>query len=204
VFHGRVKLVAPALDPDTRTATVRLALDNPGHRLRPGMFADVSLELAPPVRARRPPANCPVSGLRLGSMGPAVDVDVGGRTVALCCRACIPELSSAPERYLRGPVSFPDDQFLCVPESAVIDNGTSKVVYVESIPGLFEGRAVVLGPRSGDRYMVLDGLTAGERVAAAGAFLIDAETRLNPTTRAASTPGVDASGTSPETPLARE
>jgi Cu(I)/Ag(I) efflux system membrane fusion protein len=137
-------------------------------------------------------------------MGPAVHVDVGGRTVALCCRACIPELKSAPDRYLHGAVSLPDDQVLCVPESAVIDSGTSKVVYVESIPGLFQGRAVVLGPRSDNRYMVLDGLTAGERVAAAGAFLIDAETRLNPTTRAASTPGVDASGTSPETALARE
>jgi Cu(I)/Ag(I) efflux system membrane fusion protein len=204
VFHGRVKLVAPALDPVTRTATVRLEFDNPGHRLRPGMFADVSLKLAPPRRARRPPANCPVSGLRLGSMGPAVHVDVGGRTVALCCRACIPELKSAVDRYLHGPVSLPDDQVLCVPESAVIDSGTSQVVYVESIPGLFQGRAVVLGPRSGNRYMVLDGLTAGERVAAASAFLIDAETRLNPTTRAASAPGVDASGKSPETALARE
>src|SRR5262249_59518864 len=115
------------------------------------------------------------------------DVDVGGRTVALCGRACIPELKSAPGRYLHGPVSLPDDQVLCVPESAVIDSGPSKVVYVESIPGVFQGRAVVLGPRSGNRYMVLDGLSAGERVAAAGAFLIDAETRLNPITRAAAT-----------------
>jgi hypothetical protein len=30
-----------------------------------------------------------------------------------------------------------------------------------------------------NRYLVLDGLTAGDRVAAAGAFLIDAETRLS-------------------------
>jgi Cu(I)/Ag(I) efflux system membrane fusion protein len=204
VFPGRVKLVAPALDPDTRTVTVRLELDNPGHRLRPGMLADVGLKVAPPARALRPPANCPVSGLRLGSMGPAVRVDVGGRTVALCCRGCIPELESAPDRYRPGPVSLPDDQVLCVPESAVIDGGTSKVVYVESIPGLFQGRAVVLGPRSGDRYLVLDGLTAGERVAASGAFLIDAETHLNPTTRAAPTQGVDAPGTSSETAPARE
>jgi membrane fusion protein, copper/silver efflux system len=193
VFHGRVKLLAPALDPDTRTAMVRLELDNPGHRLRPGMFADVSLKLAPPSRARRSPANCPVSGLRLGSMGPTVHVDVGGQTVALCCRACIPELKSTSDRSLDGPLSLPDDQFLSVPESAVIDSGTSKVVYVESIPGLFQGRAVVLGPRSGNRYIVLDGLTAGEWVASAGAFLIDAETRLNPTARGASTPGVNAS-----------
>jgi Cu(I)/Ag(I) efflux system membrane fusion protein len=196
VFHGRVKLVAPALDPATRTATVRIELENPGHRLRPAMFADVSLDLAPPRRPLSPPANCPVSGRRPGSMGPAVHVDVGGRTVTLCCSACISRLKSAPERYLHGPESLPDDQVLCVPESAVIDSGTSTVVYVESKPSLFEGRAVTLGPPSGDRYTVLDGLTSGERVAAAGAFLIDAETRLDPTTRAASTSGTN-QGTTP-------
>jgi Cu(I)/Ag(I) efflux system membrane fusion protein len=69
---------------------------------------------------------------------------------------------------------------LSVPESAVIDTGPRKVVYVETEPGVFEGREVVLGPRSGDRFPVLDGLAAGETVATAGAFLIDAESRLNP------------------------
>jgi membrane fusion protein, copper/silver efflux system len=53
-------------------------------------------------------------------------------------------------------------------------------LYVESDRGVFEEHEVVLGPRSGDRFPVLDGLAAGEEVAAAGAFLIDAESRLNP------------------------
>ena len=69
---------------------------------------------------------------------------------------------------------------LTVPESAVIDTGTRKIVYIETDPGVYEGRAVVLGPRSGDRYPVLEGLAQGDRVAAAGSFLIDAESRLNP------------------------
>jgi len=76
---------------------------------------------------------------------------------------------------------------LSVPESAVIDTGSRKVVYVESEPGVFEGRQVVLGPRSGDRFPVLEGLALGEKVAAAGAFLIDAESRLNPGASPAST-----------------
>ena len=67
-----------------------------------------------------------------------------------------------------------------MPESAVIDTGSRKVVYVEAEPGVFEGREVVLGPRTGDRFPVLEGLAPGEKVAAAGAFLIDAESRLNP------------------------
>ena len=69
---------------------------------------------------------------------------------------------------------------LSVPESSVIDTGSRKLVYIQTSPGVFEGRAVVLGPRIGDRYPVLDGLSPGESVAAQGAFLIDAESRLNP------------------------
>jgi membrane fusion protein, copper/silver efflux system len=72
------------------------------------------------------------------------------------------------------------DGVLAVPERAVIDTGVKQVVYVEREPGLFEGVEVQLGPRAGEMYPVIKGLQAGDRVAAAGAFLIDAETRLNP------------------------
>jgi Cu(I)/Ag(I) efflux system membrane fusion protein len=71
-------------------------------------------------------------------------------------------------------------EFLCVPEQAVVDTGTKKVVYVERNPGVFEGVEVELGPRDGQYYPVVKGLKPGDRVAAAGGFLIDAETRLNP------------------------
>ena len=46
--------------------------------------------------------------------------------------------------------------------------------------GVFEGVEVKLGPRCAGYYSVLEGLSRGDQVAAAGAFLIDAETRLNP------------------------
>ena len=49
--------------------------------------------------------------------------------------------------------------------------------------GMFDGVEVVLGPRCGDAYPVVRGLEAGQRVAFAGAFLLDAETRLNPSSR---------------------
>jgi RND family efflux transporter MFP subunit len=71
-------------------------------------------------------------------------------------------------------------EVLVVPERAVIDTGTKQIVYVEREPGLFEGVEVELGPRTGGFYPVVKGLEPGERVVAAGAFLIDAETRLNP------------------------
>lgn len=74
---------------------------------------------------------------------------------------------------------------LALPESAVIDTGSLQVVYVETMPGMFDGVAVKLGSRVGDWRPVLEGLKPGQRVATTGAFLIDAETRLNPNLAAA-------------------
>ena len=79
-----------------------------------------------------------------------------------------------------GDGSPTQEEFLTVPERAVIDTGSRKVVYVEREPGMFEGVEVELGPRQGGFYPVVKGLHRGDKVAAAGGFLIDAETRLNP------------------------
>jgi hypothetical protein len=81
---------------------------------------------------------------------------------------------------LSGANSPPQFEFLCVPERAVVDTGSKKVVYVERGAGMFEGVEVELGPRHDGYYPVTKGLKAGDKVAAAGGFLIDAETRLNP------------------------
>ena len=73
----------------------------------------------------------------------------------------------------------PQNQVLAVPESAVIDTGVQRVVYVERMPGMFEGVVVELGPRCSGYYPLISGLEPGQRIATTGAFLIDAETRLN-------------------------
>jgi hypothetical protein len=74
----------------------------------------------------------------------------------------------------------PPGQVVAVPELAVVDTGKTQVVFVERMPGMFDGIAVTLGPRCGDFYPVVQGLEQGQRVAISGAFLLDAETRLNP------------------------
>lgn len=48
-LRGRVSFIAPTLSPETRTVRVRVALSNPGLRLKPGMFA--TLRLAGAARA---------------------------------------------------------------------------------------------------------------------------------------------------------
>lgn len=41
-FKGRVIALLPQVDPQTRTLTVRLAVENPGYQLSPGMFVSLS------------------------------------------------------------------------------------------------------------------------------------------------------------------
>lgn len=44
-FIGKVTKISPVIDLDTRTAPVEITIPNPGHRLKPGMFARVKLVL---------------------------------------------------------------------------------------------------------------------------------------------------------------
>jgi membrane fusion protein, copper/silver efflux system len=65
-----------------------------------------------------------------------------------------------------------------VPASAVIDNGTRKVVLIAKGEGRFEPRAVKLGNSGGGYFEVLDGVKSGEEVVTSATFLIDSESNL--------------------------
>lgn len=67
---------------------------------------------------------------------------------------------------------------VAIPQSAVLDSGTRRVVLVELGGGAFEPRQVELGAR-GDGYVeVISGLVGEERVVVDGNFLIDAESNF--------------------------
>jgi multidrug efflux pump subunit AcrA (membrane-fusion protein) len=136
-FKGKLTFLHPHLDAATRTLRVRFDMDNPDHDLRPGMYANVTLQV-PATRLQVLP----------------------------------PEASDRQKQALeRGLV-------LAVPERAVIDTGSRKLVYRETEPDVYDGVEVELGPRCGAFYPLIRGLQAGDKVATAGSFLIDAETRL--------------------------
>jgi RND family efflux transporter MFP subunit len=44
VFEGRIETINPLVDPESHTGRVTVLLPNPGHRIKPGMYADVSLD----------------------------------------------------------------------------------------------------------------------------------------------------------------
>jgi Heavy metal binding domain len=69
---------------------------------------------------------------------------------------------------------------LLVPTTAVVHWGAESVLYIETMPGMFDGVSVKLGKREGDSYVVLSGVKPGQRIVAMGTLLVDAENRLSP------------------------
>jgi hypothetical protein len=176
-FSGQVRRQAPQLTPGSRTRRVHIAIDDPRHELLPGMFVT--------ARSRVPVARLPWFSrawqqrwrdrMVLASTLHALGTPTGPaphRGLEL-----LPQMATAQVLHAQGFV-------LAVPESAVVDTGAKQVVYVESMPSLFDGVEVVLGRRCGGFYPVLHGLEPGQQVVTAGAFLLDAETRLNPSVAA--------------------
>jgi len=138
-----------------------------------------------PAKIALAPGRCPVDGKRLMSqvlgelerlhfwcpMHPDVTAEKPGAT----CDQCGGMVLQPKVAYFA-----PKGRVPAIPQSAVVDTGARTVVFVESMPGMFDAVEVVLGPRSGDFYPVVRGLEPGQEVAISGAFLLDAETRLNP------------------------
>ncbi len=67
---------------------------------------------------------------------------------------------------------------LAVPESAVIDSGTRRIVLVATGEGRFEPRTVRTGARSAEFIEILEGVDEGDTVVVTANFLIDAESNL--------------------------
>ena len=67
---------------------------------------------------------------------------------------------------------------LRIPQDAVIDSGTEKIVFVALGHGKFQPRIVLLGEAGGHDVEVVSGLAAGEQVVTRANFLIDSESKL--------------------------
>jgi YHS domain-containing protein len=62
------------------------------------LFASLFLLIVPALMADV--STCPVSGEKLGEMGPPVSIDYQGKKVAFCCDSCITKFQKDPAKYL--------------------------------------------------------------------------------------------------------
>ena len=173
-FDGRVAFIDPHVDPQTRTVGVRVVMPNEDGRLRVGDYATATID----VQSRQSSAgrantlyDPELAHKFISPRHPHIIADHPG-TCPRCGVALVPasELGYSPT-----PVQT---NALVVPRSSVLSAGEHSVVYVETEPGRFEIRPVVLGPNCGDQVVIVEGLTEEERVAVRGAFLIDSQMQL--------------------------
>ncbi len=172
-FEGRVSFIEPVVDERTRTAAVRVAVENPGRRLKPGMFASAVVRMR--VAADGAVISNELAGRWVSPMHPTVVKDGPGQ-----CDICGMDMVSAESLGVVGDPSGVEEP-LVIPRSAVLFTGARSVVYVEAPEAetpTFEGRSVLLGPRAGDFYIVRDGLTRNDSVVVNGAFRIDSAMQI--------------------------
>ncbi len=170
-FEGRVAFIDPNVDPQTRTVGVRVVLSNDAGKLRVGDYARAVVNV--PLSGGDGPIYDPELANRwVSPRHPQIVVDAPGK-----CPIC--DIDLVPANQL----GFTDNAqtsaaVLVVPRDAVLMAGNNSVVYVETDPGRFEIRRVVLGPPCGDQIVVRQGLLDGEQVATRGNFLIDSQMQL--------------------------
>lgn len=114
-----IDYISPWLDPLTRTASLRVLVDNASGYWHPGQWVTARLSLVLPAQLRVP-ASAPLLG----------------------------------------------------PEGAIV------FVQTQQEPASYVPRKLTLGPRAGDFYPVVSGLSEGERVVTEGALRIDSERQL--------------------------
>jgi len=169
VHEGKVVFIAPVVDDNTRTVQVRVNVDNHDGWLKPGMLVRAELRASVDADGHAVLSE-DLKGAYVCSMHPDVVKDHPGT-----CDVCGMKLLPAAELGLvsSGATALP----LLIPATAPLLTGRRAVVYVE-VGGeerpTYEGREVRLGPRVGERYVVIEGLVEGERVVTQGAFKLDA------------------------------
>jgi Cu(I)/Ag(I) efflux system membrane fusion protein len=105
-------------------------------------------------------------------------VDPTTRTLRARVRFANHGVMLKPGMYGNVLIQKPLGSRLTVPEEAILDSGTRKIVFLDRGDGHFEPREVQVGQRTDGRREILSGLEPGDRVVTSGNFLIDSESRL--------------------------
>ena len=173
-FPGRVAFTDREVDPKTRTVGVRVVVPNDRGLLRIGDYAKATIEVSAATADDSPQLvyDPELANKWISPRHPHVVESSPGK-----CRECGVELVPAAT-FGFAAESVPSREALVVPRNAVLMAGDNSVVFVETEPGRFEFRQVVLGPSTGDQIVLLKGVKEGEQIATSGNFLLDSEFKM--------------------------
>ncbi len=110
--------------------------------------------------------------------------DQSSRTIRVRLSLANPSYKLRPQMTFTAIIRSELGRSLAIPQSAVVRTGAGDYVWVTDSSNMFTRHEVVLGVLSPDNYyQVMSGVSAGDKIAANGAFLVDAEyelTKSNP------------------------
>jgi len=134
--------------------------------IRLGMPAEITLSYEPGRRWRG----------QITNVAPTVDE----KTRTIKVRIDVANQGGALKPDMFGDVVLRVDQGsgLVVPDSAVIDTGDRRLVFLDRPDGTIEPREIEVGTKLADGYQVLRGLARGDRVVTSANFLLDSESSL--------------------------
>jgi RND family efflux transporter MFP subunit len=135
-------------------------------RLRPGAPAQVTVDAYPGRHFNG----------RIDQILP--QVDLATRTVRVRLIFRNPGLALKPGMYVNVAIAVPLGRQLVMPASAVLQEGTRTIAFIDHGNGNLEPRVVEVGPQLDDSVVVLNGLKAGEQVVSSANFLVDSEAQL--------------------------
>lgn len=137
-------------------------------------FPNIHIGQSVEIRSQSFPGK-PFSG-RIAFVYPFLDPKT--RTVKARVEMPNPGMKLKPDMFVNAVIKIPLGSAIVVPVTAVIDSGKRQVVWIETSEGMFEPRDVQVGQTSDDKIQILSGLTAGDKVAVSGGYLIDSESQL--------------------------
>jgi len=105
-------------------------------------------------------------------------LDPATRTVGVRLELDNPDQQLKPAMVANVELVMEAAEGVVVPDSAVLDTGLRKIVFVRTGASSFSPRDVEVGLRTGGRALVSRGLGEGDEVAVKATFLLDSESRL--------------------------
>jgi Cu(I)/Ag(I) efflux system membrane fusion protein/cobalt-zinc-cadmium efflux system membrane fusion protein len=105
-------------------------------------------------------------------------VDATTRTVQVRLSIENKDLLLKPGMFVNVDLKSAMGRRLVVPASSVLQTGLKQIVFLNKGDGRIEPKEVILGPQTGDDFVILKGLEAHQAIVTSANFLIDSESQM--------------------------
>jgi len=176
-FFGDISFISPTLNPLTRSVKVRVNIDNSDLQFKPDMFVNAVIKSQLDVNGDVIQNH--YVGKWICPMHPEEIHD--HFTQCTICGMDVVKITDI-NHIVGVNENFTNENPIIIPITSVLRTGSRSIVYVrieKNNNHLFEMREIIIGPKVGTNYIVLDGLEIGEEVVSHGAFKIDSEMQIS-------------------------